>query len=105
MLIAVGFAYIFDFHMPKPNLTALIIVMAILAFCVFVVFALTEFRPPRFTVDSNPIVSAFTEHEDAAFENEEGGLSGITPSNQKNSDDSQGVIKPDGQLRLQDDID
>lgn len=103
MLLIVGFAFIYDFHMPKPNLKALIIVMAILAFCVFVVFALTEFRPPRFTVDSNPIVSAFTENEDAAFDNEEGGLSGITPSNQRDSDNSQSVIKPNGQLRLQSD--
>lgn len=103
MLIVVGFAYIIDFHMPKPGLRGILGIMVILAFCILVVFAWTEFRPPRFTVDSNPIVNAFTQHEDAAFENEEGGLSGISPSGQGGSSSSQSVILPNGQLRLQSD--
>lgn len=56
LLLLVGFLFILDFPMPKPNLKMIITFSLILTFTVGIIMAYTRFRVPEPTEESNPII-------------------------------------------------
>lgn len=61
MLLVVGFLFVLDFRMPKPNLKTIIAFSLILTFTVGIIFAYTRFRVPATHDESNPIVEGIME--------------------------------------------
>ena len=56
VLLVVGFLFVLDFQMPKPNLKTIITFSLILVFTVSIIFAYTHFRVPGPRDESNPII-------------------------------------------------
>ena len=56
VMLVVGFLFVYDFPLKKPGLKTIILLSAILAMTVGVIFAYTKFRVPAPTEESNPIV-------------------------------------------------
>ena len=56
LLLVVGFLFILDFPMPKPNLKMIVTFSLILTFTVGIIMAYTRFRVPEPTEESNPII-------------------------------------------------
>jgi len=56
LLLMVGFLFILDFPMPKPDLKTIIAFSLILTFTVGIIMAYTRFRVPAPTEESNPII-------------------------------------------------
>ena len=61
ILLVVGFLFVLDIPIPKPNLKQILIMMAVVAFTVGMIFAYTRFRLPDHQDRSNPIVEEFIE--------------------------------------------
>ena len=61
VLLVVGFLFILDFPLPKPNLKAIIALSLVLVVTVGVIFAYTRFRVPAPTEETNPIVEEIIE--------------------------------------------
>ena len=56
LLLGVGFLFILDFSLPKPDLKTIIAFSLILTFTVGIIMAYTRFRVPEPTQASNPII-------------------------------------------------
>lgn len=61
ILAAVGFLFILDFPLPKPSLKAIVIMIAIVAVSIGVIFAFTKFTPPDPADESNQIIDQIFE--------------------------------------------
>ena len=61
VLLMVGFLFILDFPMPKPNLKWLLSMIAIVSITVGIIFVYTKFRLPSPADESNPIVEELYE--------------------------------------------
>ena len=61
VLLGVGFLFIYDFPMPKPNLKTIIAFSLVLSLTVGIIFAYTRFRVPAHTDESNPIVDEISD--------------------------------------------
>lgn len=66
VLLVVGFLFILDFPMPKPNLKMIIAFSLVLVATVGIIFAYTRFRIPETTDEENPILEEI--FEDGAVE-------------------------------------
>lgn len=60
IMLVVGFLFIYDFPLKKPGLKSIILLSAILAVTVSVIFAYTKFHVPAPTEEDNPIVEEIT---------------------------------------------
>ena len=61
VLLGVGFLFIYDFPMPKPDLKAIIAFSLVLVFTLGIILAFTRFRVPEPTEETNPIVEGIIE--------------------------------------------
>ena len=59
ILLVVGFLFILDFPMPKPDLKSLMLLIGLVAVTVGIIFLYTRFRVPLHTDRSNMIVEEF----------------------------------------------
>ena len=61
VLLVVGFLFILDFPLKKPGLKTILIMIAVVAVTVGIIFAYTRFRLPSPTDEENPIVEEILE--------------------------------------------
>ena len=61
LLLVIGFLFIYDFPMPKPDLKAIIAYSLVLVVTVGIILAFTRFRVPAPTEETNPIVDGIIE--------------------------------------------
>jgi len=59
LLLTVGFLFVLDFPLPKPQLKHILILMGILAVTIVLVFAVTRFRVPRQALSTHLPGTAF----------------------------------------------
>lgn len=61
VLFCVGFLFIFDFEIPKPNLKTILILIFAVVVTVGIIFAYTQFHLPAQNDDSNPLMDELME--------------------------------------------
>ena len=61
LLLVVGFLFILDFPMPKPDLKTILLMIGIMGITVGIIFAFTRFRLPAPTDESSQIVEEIIE--------------------------------------------
>lgn len=61
MLVVVGFLFVLDFPLRKPNLKQILILIGVVTVTIGIIFFWTRFRVPPASYESNPILDAITE--------------------------------------------
>ena len=61
LLLVVGFLFVLDFPLPKPNLKQILLIIGIVTVTVGIIIFWTRFRVPPTSYESNPIRDAITE--------------------------------------------
>lgn len=61
ILLVVGFLFILDFPLPKPDMKCILILIGIVCITVGIIFMYTKFRIPHHMDESNPIVEEIIE--------------------------------------------